>query len=432
MRALKPVTLIMCVGILILACSLSQPQASTLEVTRLVRESYPVTVEVTRWVPKRVLVTVEVTRIVRETVVVPPTVSPSPTMRFTPGVALFVPRTWHTATRLMDNRILLAGGSDGGDAHLAEVETFDPLSGALSQAAFLHTPRHEHTATLLPDGRMLVVGGYNAADQWLSDAEIYDPRSNTWTVNRPLYSHGVQHTATLLKDGRVLVVGGCTGGSICTNRVEIFNPQTDRWSEAAPLGSERASHTATLLQDGRVLIAGGSPSRGDALLYNPQANTWAATQPMLQPVVQAGAVRLVDGRVLVAGGFPASDSPQITAHSEIFDPAANTWTAAASLAQPRYAHLLTMLPDGQVLAIGGAWEYDYPGSRPWTETSFVRSIERYDPRSDRWSASGELPQPLAYPAAAWLRDGRLWLTGGNDAGGARAETWLITPLPAQP
>jgi N-acetylneuraminic acid mutarotase len=153
---------------------------------------------------------------------------------------------------------------------------------------------------------------------------------------------------------------------------------------------------------------------------------------MLQPVVQAAAVKLADDRVLVAGGFPASDNPQISVYCQIYDPTSNTWTAAAPLSQPRYAHLLALRPDGQVLAIGGAWEYDYPGSRPWTNASFIRAIERYAPLSDRWTIAGELPQPLAYAASAWLPDGRLWLTGGNDASGATANTWLITPLPAQP
>jgi N-acetylneuraminic acid mutarotase len=423
----KKASLILCLGLLLLACSLSQSPVSTVEVTRLVRQSYPVTVEVTRWMPKRVLVTVEVTRIVRETVVAPPTLTPAPTLDITPGPALFVPRTWHTATALPDGRILLAGGNDSGDAHLAEVELFNPQSGVLSQAAFLHTPRSGHTATLLPDGRVLVVGGYNFSQQWLADAEVYDLATNTWTITHSLYPHGVQHTATLLRDGRVLVAGGCIGSGICTDRSEIFDPASNLWTEAAPLTLDQGSHTATLLDDGRLLVAGGWKAGGAALIYDPGANRWSPTGPMLQPAVQAAAVKLPDGRVLVAGGYPASDSPQITAHSEIYDPAADTWTAAASLSQPRYAHLLALLPDGQVLAVGGAREYDYPGSRPWTEASFIRSLERYDPRSDRWSAAGELSQPLAYPAAAWLPDGSLWLTGGNDAGGARAETWLITP-----
>jgi N-acetylneuraminic acid mutarotase len=207
--------------------------------------------------------------------------------------------------------------------------------------------------------------------------------------------------------------------------------------EALPLQVDRASHTATLLDDGRVLIAGGGSTAGslvggDALVYDPQMNNWTPTEPMILPVAQAAASKLLDGRVLVAGGFPPSENPQISAQVQIYDPASNTWTSAASLSQPRVAHILELPPDDQVLAIGGAREYDYPYSRPWTEASFVRLIERYDPIADRWSIAGELPQPLAYAALAWLPDGRLWLTGGNAARGAWADTWLISPLPGYP
>lgn len=432
MRTHTIISLLVVVSLVMLACGIGQPQNSTIEVTRLVQEAHEITVEVTRLVPKRKVVTVEVTRIVRETVVVLPTPAPEPALSITPGITLIVARTWHTMTPLLDQRILLVGGSDGDDAHLAEVEIYEPLSGSLVQAAFLHAPRHEHTATLLMDNRVLVVGGYNALQGWLSDAEVYDPATNTWTIIPPLYPHGVQHTATRLNDGRVLVIGGCYGGGLCTSRVEIFDPQTNSWSEAPPLGSERASHTATLLNDGRVLVAGGWKANGGALLYNPQANRWAPTGPMIQPVVQAAAIKLPDGRVLVSGGYATSDQPIISAHSEIYDPVTNSWTAAAPLSQPRYAFLLTRLQNGQVLALGGAREYDYPGSKPWTEASFVRAIERYAPNLDRWAIIGELPRPVAYAAIAFLPDGRLWMTGGNADTGAWADTWLISPLPELP
>ncbi len=180
------------------------------------------------------IVTVEATRIVRETVVATPARPSEFTVSVTRGPALRVPRTMHTATPLPDGRILLVGGSQASDEHLALVEIFDPANGTFTPAAPLHTPRREHTATLLQDGRVLVVGGYSLPRQWLDDAEVYDPSADIWTVVPPLSSHGVQHTATLMRDGRVLVVGGCIGDSICTERVEIFDSRTGAcWWRAA-------------------------------------------------------------------------------------------------------------------------------------------------------------------------------------------------------
>ena len=410
-------------GLFLSACGSAQPQIATV----IVRETQ--------------IVTAEVTRVVRETVVVRPTPPPPQiwSVDVSPGADLGMPRTWHTATRLKGGKILLAGGGNGADEQYAAVEIFDPVSGSFTQAAPLHTPRHEHSATRLQDNRVLVVGGYNSQQQWLEDAEVYNPSSNTWTVVPPIYSHGVQHTATLLADGRVLVVGGCVGSGVCTDRVEIFDPRTNSWTEAAPLESDRASHAAVRLNDGRVLVAGGTLADRDALIYDPLANTWTATGPMVRQRTQARMTRLLDGRVLAAGGLIISDAPIALASAEIYDPGSNTWTAAASLAQPRYAHILASLPDGQVLAVGGAREYDYPvghpNGNPWTASSFLQDIECYDPGSDRWYVAGELPMPEAYAAAVFLQDGRLWLTGGgagHAVATAWANTWLITPMSNQP
>ncbi len=355
----------------------------------------------------------------------------------TPGVALQVSRAYHTATRLADGKILLVGGSQDGGWGLADVEIFDPAAGQTSRAAPLRTAQHNHTATLLPDGRVLVVGGYS--EGWLNDAEVYNPSTDTWTAVPPRYSHGPYHTATLMKDGRVLVVGGGIGSCQATERVEIFNPQTNAWTEAKSLEFSRNTHTAVLLDDGRVLVIGGwstwkdcgsFPPDGDAMLYDPQTNSWTATGPMVTPRNFGASVRLLDGRVLVAGGFTYENPvPKIWASTEIYDPVSNTWTAAADLAQARYTHVLVLLPDGQVLAVGGARDADYL----WGEDSFVHEIERYDPAANEWRIVGELPQPRAVATATLLPDGRVWLAGGRNDTTYFSDTWLIGPrTPAPP
>jgi hypothetical protein len=418
------------------ACKLGQPFVDTLEVTRVVREPYIITAEVTRLVRKPKIVTAEVTRIVRETVLVTPAPLDKWAIDVAGGINLSLPRTWHTATRLKDQRILLVGGSNGMDDHYAIVEILDPLIGMLNPAAPLHTARSGHTATLLTDGRVLVVGGYNYFDQWLVDAELYNPAADAWTILPPTYSHGVQHTATLMNDGRVLVAGGCIASGVCTGRVEIFDPSTDTWLEVASLPMDLASHAALLLEDGRVLAAGGAgsigyPPGGVAFLYDPQTNVWSETGPMVLPRAQAVMIKLLDGRALLAGGLTIGENPVILADVEIYNPASNTWSAAAPLMQPRYAFLLALLPDSQPMAVGGARNYDHPYNVPWTAASFIREIECFTPLLKRWYVAGELPQPITYAAAEYLPDGRLWLTGGgagHAVATAWAETWILTPL----
>jgi hypothetical protein len=350
---------------------------------------------------------------------------------FRAAFSLAVPRTRHTSTLFPNGKILIVGGSAAPDDFVPDEEIIDLINGSNSWAAPLHTPRHDHSATLLQDGRVLVVGGYNPSLGWIGDAEIYDPQSNSWTVIAPHYTHGTAHTATLMKDGRVLVVGGCIGSSVCTNKVEIFDPSQDAWLEAPSLTDERAGQTAQLLDDGRVLIAGGNtaynevPADGSAVIFDPQTNTWRETEPMNVPRVLAQSAKLPNGEVLVAGGIRiGSNPPQTISAVEIYDPDTNRWREVPPLAQARYAFVLNALPTGEVIAIGGSRDWDCC----WSENSFVKEIEVFDPASEQWHVLGDLPQPGAFSAGVQLKDGRILITGGNQAGSLALDAnWMIQP-----
>ena len=81
--------------------------------------------------------------------------------------------------------------------------------------------REFHTATLLLNGRILVVGGFSNAipEQYASSAELYDPATGMWTISGSLHIPRAYHTATLLPNGRVLVTGGSNGSSLSSAEV---------------------------------------------------------------------------------------------------------------------------------------------------------------------------------------------------------------------
>lgn len=70
-------------------------------------------------------------------------------------------RALHTATRLPDGRVVVAGGAQGtllAPVSIANVDVFSPI-GSWAPAPALPTPRGGHTAELLPDGTLLLFGG---------------------------------------------------------------------------------------------------------------------------------------------------------------------------------------------------------------------------------------------------------------------------------
>ena len=89
-------------------------------------------------------------------------------------------REAHTATLLLDDRVLVAGSFQLSEPGLASAETydFDPTSatGTWSLTASIGTPRFFHTATRLLDGRVLVTGGRTGditGETRLASAELF-------------------------------------------------------------------------------------------------------------------------------------------------------------------------------------------------------------------------------------------------------------------
>ena len=78
----------------------------------------------------------------------------SPAMgRWVPTGHLNEPRAGHTATRLLNGKVLVVGGEDRKDIYEpATAELYDPATGIWTVTGTLNGPRFGHAATLLPDG----------------------------------------------------------------------------------------------------------------------------------------------------------------------------------------------------------------------------------------------------------------------------------------
>lgn len=300
----------------------------------------------------------------------------------------------HTATLLLNGNVLVAGGFGTTGplttGPLNSAELFDPATNIWTLTGNLGTARNDHTATLITSGsatgKVLLLGGLdnNAAD--LNSAELYDPGTKIWTLLRGILQKARSyHTATLLNTGKVLVVGGA--GS--TNINELFDPNNPAASAvaAAPDTSltGRYSHTATLLANSSVLVAGGfdgTNALNTAELYNSAGSGVLPTDTLATGRYLHSATLLQDGRVLVVGGIdPMSHE---LASAELYDPNAvgRKWTSAGSLSTARFGHTATLMPNGQVLVMGGS-----NATNP-----NLSSAELYTPGTGAgtWTATGNL------------------------------------------
>jgi hypothetical protein len=210
--------------------------------------------------------------------------------------SLPVERVSGTATRLEDGTVLLVGGGGGdddSDLALASAERFDPATGRFTPVGALAQARAFHTATRLPNGQVLVAGGFAdvaALEVALATTEVFDPATNRFSPGPSMATARWGHAATTLPDGRVVVTGGLNGSDL-TALIEVYTPATlaKPYAGSAPSAGSQSllvtSRTATADELVKALGTDGCSARVIAHL---QAGTWRIYLPGAPSAVNAG------------------------------------------------------------------------------------------------------------------------------------------------
>ena len=347
-------------------------------------------------------------------------VSPSATQTLTAGGALTFtlqfsssaptapsmnePRAYHTATLLNNGTVLVTGGYNGTEvSNTAEI--FDPQSGTWRYTLHpMNVARDYHTAVKLSDGRVLLVGGPSVS------SEVFDPVTEQFTSFSGMNHYHISDPGLLLNDGRVLIVGG-SQPSYNAGVSEIYSPITNAWIVAPNIPVGIANPAAVKLADGTVLAAGGNDGLSASAFsfvasYNPSADTVRGMAPMQVERKELTATLLLDGRVLLVGGTDANFTLSST---EVYDASVlpnGASTLASSLNQNRREHTATLLPNGDVVVVGGFQ------AAPGGPSTVLASIETRDHITGSWTVSGTVSQPITGHTATLLADGRVLLVGG--------------------
>ncbi len=367
-------------------------------------------------------------------------------------------RFFHTATKLKDGKVLIAGGIEQGNAIfkssglegtiLSSVDLYDPATKTIARVGAMTTPRFLHSATLLDDGRVLITGGVIAiTDDGGSvigeTADLYDPDTQSFTSVLTNDFRGHNRSVTL-SDGRGLVMGGGSfTADVASDLAEVFIPAADRFEATAHgiAGERTYGGVATVIPDGRILLTGGQTDTRmgpDRLVAGPVlASAEVFTMSSISSSLTAGdmtvprrfhtATRLVDptadtkaawhGQILVAGG---ENEDGAVAACDLFDPSTTLFTATAPLKTARYDHTATWLPDGRILVTGGgatgsplaSGELYNPTSGTWSDAANTMSKGRTQHQAVLIPANGAVPVALA---------GTVLIMGGNDIDDDTAE-----------
>lgn len=198
-----------------------------------------------------------------------------------------------------------AKGQPADNRSVATVERFDPKANAWAKLPDLPAPRSSHDAVVVGD-TLVVAGGWrmNGADgdapAWADTAltlNLADPKAAWKSVPQPFQRRAL---AVVALDTKVYVIGGLTPKMDGETGTDVLDLHTGSWAKGPGLPGDRMNSftPGAAVSDGKIYV-------------NP-----------------------IDGKVYRLAG--------------------DKWEEVSSVPTPRFVHRLVPLPDGRLLAVGGA------------------------------------------------------------------------------
>jgi hypothetical protein len=307
------------------------------------------------------------------------------------------------------------------------LQLWDPATGSLTQTGSPFTNIFCTGHTVLPDGRLAVVGGHSDAHVGLPDLNFFDPITRTWSAAQSMSFARWYPTATTLPDGRMLVMSGEVDCFGCETDVpEIYDPTSGLWEVLTNARRYLPFYPHMyVLPDGRLLAASSAKSAMATYILDLTTRTWTTLDPA---VIDGGSsVMYLPGKIMKSGTSANSDPPYWASArtTYVLDALVPTprWRQTAPMSAARAYHNLIVLPDGNVLAVGGG------GSTDVTDlASAVLQAELWSPVSETWTLMASMDVPRLYHSTALLLpDGRVLVSGSGRWGFDQLSAQVYSP-----
>lgn len=324
---------------------------------------------------------------------------------------------YHTATKLNNGQVLIAGGESYSlttklDTIHHHCFLYLPAQNKFMQTGKLNVARHSHTATLLKNGKVLVVGG-TSPTAYEKSTEIFDPATGKWTKGQSMFKHRRDHAAVRLKDAKNMVmVSGGFYSSDSTSTIALYDPGSNSWaSPSSSLTEIRRGHTMTMLNTGDVLIAGGVKGKNTYTYDSLDTLELFKTNGTVLPIAAKmhwkrnghTATLLKSGKVLIVGGicWKGCTGSKV---NDIYDPMKNSVTSLGYPGTPPTGHAAAPLKDGRVLVAGNS-----------SYKSDAKMAVTYDPQGGltAWKQEPKMHYGRRSPQAVTLDSGKVLLVGGD-------------------
>ncbi len=370
----------------------------------------------------------------------PAAIASPPQAVWSPTIAL--PLVPAAAANLPDGKVLFWSAEErfsfGNTVGRTYTATLDPANGSVSERTVTETGHNMFCpgTTNLPDGRLLVNGGISSAR-----TSIFNPSTGTWTTGAQMTIPRGYNANTILHDGSVFTLGGSWSGGVGNKHGEV-------WTEAVgwrrltgvsvdPMLSVDSSrnfggdsHYWLIPQgNGRVLYAGPGVNMQWIDTRGNGAVAPAGRRGDDQFSVSGTAVMYAPGKMLKVGGSPGYEGFDANANAYVIDTTGGSAVVRklAPMSYARVFHNSVVLPNGQVVIIGGQTR-----AAAFTDDRSVLAPELFDPVTETFTVLPPMTVPRNYHGSSLLLpDGRVIAAGGGLCGAGCAanhpDAQILTP-----
>ncbi|MFT3707111.1 MAG: kelch repeat-containing protein [Archangium sp.] len=274
------------------------------------------------------------------------------------GNVVTLPRAFHSAVRLENGQVLIAGGENvamtgAPSAVVSTIVVIDPSldfgQGALSTSANSAWVGRSRHAAFLDGVTVLFAGGVMRSTMGVTAADTLQRLMTTsftfgaTTLTTPTDESGITFFAN-----DVVYAGGIASGA--TSDLVRFVPASGGNARDVRLMTAR-SLPAVFPLGGKLLVSGGIDSNSQFIDRSEWLDTTGSTPgPQVSARAKACVVPLPDGRVFLFGGLSANGPTNV---AELLSPDGTVVAISNPAIAGRVDHTCTLLEDGSILIAGG-------------------------------------------------------------------------------
>ncbi len=346
-----------------------------------------------------------------------------------------IPWTPHipvTCAQLPDGRLLTFASNQRttfpGGPEFTYAATWDYRTG---QFVEFNNSRHDMFCggvALLKDGRVVVNGGRNTTVL----SSIFDWRTNTWSALPNMQDARWYNTSVALPNGQVFTAMGSGGSNTSERWIEGTGWQrytNMNWTVAHGDNTfESIWHPLLhLAPSGKIFHSGPTNNMhwvDQTSLSGLMTDTGVDVPGTFYP--KDGAAVMFDiGKVLQASGRTTTNGTTNLAYIVDFNGVTPVVTQTGSMLNARTFSNGVLLPNGEVMVIGGN-----NSTQKFSDVGTVLTPEIWNPSTGQWRAAANASVPRNYHSlAVLLPDGRVWSGGGGLSGNAadHRDAQIYTP-----